>query len=536
MKSFITLAALLAASVPSIFASEPLRPETSVANGTTSTLNAAAASSTNACGVTPEVCLSCDNQNITDASGASYTVYCASMINSTDRYTATNANATGTYRLCMQACDDFSGCLGAYYSTFGDCILATGTFSNLVQAEGYTAFRKVVVSSSSTRTHSTTTKLPISTTSLLFPSVTGTVASATSGGSTNMSSSCQATAISCPSCDGKVVTDDRGKSYTVYCDNQLFADSDCSIQRWASPQGCLAECDTFTWCKGSTFWPQGNCELAKGSNVFPQLMPGYTAFLPIASVGAATIPQTSPSRYPTGIATSTRSKTRTSTRSSSRAAMTFSTVTLSGPSATPTSGCIPSAARCPACDGFTVTDKVNQTYSITCASEPICQYIVEASPGGTNTSQELCRENCDADPICFVALWNDGHCDLCEGAIDGLIAADAPTDYVVFLAELASSTTSAAHAQTFITAPAPSSTAVSTTATLSSLSVTASPLTSSSTSSTPPSTTVVSITATLSSLSVTASPPTSSSASFVPPLTDGSVSFATTGGQTRAVV
>lgn len=232
--------------------------------------------------------------------------------------------------------------------------------------------------------------------------------------------------------------------YKVYCDYQLFADSDYSVQSWTSPSGCLLECDNYTWCKGATFWPQGNCELAKGADVFPQEMPGYTAFLPAPDATKTPNPQNSPSRYPTGTIPPV-------TTHNTRSAYTFKTVTdtLVGSSTTLTAPtCTPSAARCPVCHGVTTTDTLNQTYTITCASEPICQDSVNK---GTAFSQDVCMKKCDADPICFAALWNNTQCHLCEGAIDGFV--DAPAEYVVFLA-----------GNTTASATAPSSVPVTTTA------------------------------------------------------------------------
>ena len=254
--------------------------------------------------------------------------------------------------------------------------------------------------------------------------VSGSVFASSTAGSTNTSGACNASAISCPACNNEVVTDDRGKSYKVHCDNQLFAESDYSIQQWTSPSGCLLECDDYTWCKGATFWPQGNCELAKGSDVFPQDMPGYTAFLPVVTGTAVKAPATSPSRFPTYAYTSVR-KTKTSSH------LTFQTVTLTGPSASTTASCVSSAARCPECEGETVKDAVNSTYIISCSAEPVCQNIVNTG----RASQDTCMTRCDADPVCFAALWDSGECHLCEQALDGLVAFDAPAAYVVFLAE-----------------------------------------------------------------------------------------------------
>ena len=413
MKTLIIIVATVATSTLSVLAADNA---TLYSNASTSAANA--------CGNSIDICPSCNEQNITDASNTSYTVYCDSVILSTERYAVTNKDAVKTPRLCMGACDEFSGCIGTYYSA-GSCILAVGSFLNVVTDPGYTAFRRFAGPSAGAAPANSTTVYHTPSSSYHM-SATTISASATSTSSSDTTSGCQASDISCPECDGKVVTDDRGQTYKVYCDNQLFADSDYSVQRWTSPSGCLLECDDYTWCKGATLHPQGNCELARGENVFPQEMPGYTAFSPVAT-GVPKAPPAHPSMYPTGAFTS-------ATRMSSFLVGSSPASTQSGPATTQSpTGCHTASARCPECDGMKIMDSDNQTYVITCVEKPICEDIVNAG----NASQAACLARCDADPICFAALWDTGHCDLCQGLVANFSAFDAPAAYVVFLWQLA---------------------------------------------------------------------------------------------------
>lgn len=177
---------------------------------------------------------------------------------------------------------------------------------------------------------------------------------------------CQASSISCPDCDGAYIEDAFGKTYHVFCDNRLYSDSTYAVQRWLTPTGCMAECDNFTWCGGSTYWPEGNCQLARGEDVFPQERRGYTAFLPVNV--SHTTPPPELSAYPTGTFTSARQSSTTSSSGS----------------------CDPSEIRCPQCDALTLHDGFNESCRVQCNFEPICNDITGRYG---RTSQNSCIEH-----------------------------------------------------------------------------------------------------------------------------------------------
>lgn len=202
MMSLITVGVCLATYMPSIAA----------ASNTTASPSALSTSTATACGAAADICPACDLQNITDASGASYKVYCNSIISSTELDAVTNAQAAGTPRLCMEACDEFAGCIGAYYYV-GSCVLATGALEGIVQETGNTAFLRYAATafaSSSALSSRSMASTRVHTSS--HATATGVLASSTSGASSNTSSSCKAAAIGCPSCDGEEVTDSRGQT------------------------------------------------------------------------------------------------------------------------------------------------------------------------------------------------------------------------------------------------------------------------------------------------------------------------------------
>ncbi|TKA61373.1 hypothetical protein B0A55_12013 [Friedmanniomyces simplex] len=513
-----------------------------------------------------------------DYAGNSYAVTCDSFIASTDQYAAASGVINTTYQ-CLEACDELTGCLGVYFLPVTDavCTLITGAIVGVEPQEGYNAYVRQGAPNATAPASSSGTNV-ISILASISASISKSVASSVSTSYyqptsiSNVSSvaapaKCPASNITCPACDGEKVIDDRGNAYKVFCDNQLYADSDYNVQQWLSPDGCLAECDNYSWCKGSTFRPEGNCQLAKGENVFPQEMQGYTAFLPVpnSTVVAAAAPH-APSAYPTVNGYSAVAASPPST---------FATVTSSPtqPSSTPppTSPCNLDIARCPACDGANVTDWLNQTYTISCNEIPICGLVVNRA---NYTLQFECLEYCDADPVCFAAMWETGRCDLCQETLEGkaLQVQAGPADYVyyypvsqgVVASKTASSTrssgamalsTSNMGGASTVSSPLATPTVQVITGTLTSL-PTAPQATATSvktslsvpqvqqdtfiTAPAPSSTaTMIEITGTVTNLggaaSVTSGAPTTSSVSFVPPLTDGSVSLATPGGQTRRV-
>ncbi|KAK3117315.1 hypothetical protein LTR53_001432 [Teratosphaeriaceae sp. CCFEE 6253] len=462
--------------------------------------------------------------------------------------------ANNNTNLCLQACDGFEGCVGIFMSP-SSCALAVGTFAGTVQRPGYDAYVRVDASIattiSPTSTSSTLSDASSVSTSYFQPTK---VPSPGSNLTTPVpSSNCTAETMACPACDGKVVVDDNGRSYKMFCDNEVYADGDYNVQRWTSPLGCLAECDSFSWCKGSTFWPQGNCQLAKGENVFPQEKLGYTAFLPLPNKTATAVAApTAPSAYPTN----------TGYSAISAPPSTFSTV-ISAPQASTTSLCNPDIASCPACDGKNVTDWLNQPYTISCHEVPICGLVIDRA---NHTLQFECLEYCDADPVCFAMTWESGCCELCQETLEGkamqLVAGRADVVYYypltpgVVASRKRSATTSSTRRPSSTLATTHSSAVsthhgVSITGTVTSLPVAAAPTSvqaqasasvtiglelsvsiSASTSSRKAS--GVKITGTVTVLSAAASATSlatsiTSSASFVPPLTDGVVSFATPG-------
>ncbi|KAK0799635.1 hypothetical protein LTR91_009824 [Friedmanniomyces endolithicus] len=425
--TFLTLASRTA------FAVETLLSNTT-ANATTTTtaasISATLSAALNACGTTFDPCPACDGQTMQDDAGISYAVTCDSFIASTDQYAAANG-VINTTSQCLQACDELTGCLGVYFLPVTDavCTLITGSIVGVEAQQGYNAYVRQGapnVTTPSSSSYVNTISVASRVTTSYYQPTEDPIASPPSSNVSAIAAvpKCPATNITCPACDGEFVTDARNRTYKVFCDNQLYADGDYNIQRWVSPEGCLAECDNYSWCMGSTFRPEGNCQLAKGQNVFPEEMKGYTAFLPVPNKTAVAAAPQSPSAYPTTDGYSAVAVSGPST---------FATITSGSvqPSSTSSPSCDPYIARCPACDGAKVTDWLNQTYTISCNEVPICGLVVNRA---NHTLQFECLEYCDADPVCFAASWESGSCNLCQETLEGrtLEVQEGPADYVYY--------------------------------------------------------------------------------------------------------
>ena len=143
---------------------------------------------------------------------------------------------------------------------------------------------------------------------------TRTSASSTRRMSSTTSATCHASAISCPQCNDAEIKDPGGKTYRVFCNNQLYSEKNYPLQHWVTPAGSMAECDRMDKCEGTTFWPEGNCQLAIGEDVFPESRQGFTAFLSVSL--SYTAPPPLLSAFPTGAFTSGVPTTKRSSWSS----------------------------------------------------------------------------------------------------------------------------------------------------------------------------------------------------------------------------
>jgi hypothetical protein len=218
------------------------------------------------CQLSAVSCPECNSAFVEDSLGSIYQVLCNGQW----------VHSSHTHVLdfdlprCMVQCESTLGCLGLAISPAG-CGLAIGDESNIQGSS------------------------PDTTAFLLSPSNAPTPFPSSSTGTAK---SCQASSVSCPACANAYVKDNQGKIYHVLCDSSLYSERFYSVQHSVTPGGCMLACDNHAWCRGANFQSPGNCELARGEDVFPQRRSGSTAFLPVDLSYTPPPPQLS--AFPTG--------------------------------------------------------------------------------------------------------------------------------------------------------------------------------------------------------------------------------------------
>ena len=387
-------------------------------------------------------CPRCSGQTIDVGQFGHYFVSCDTIYTNVTFYDDIHNATVGE---CIDACTELGDCYAPVISPEGKCLLATGNNDpSIAKADGFAALMPRF-----------TGALPEPT-----PSFTEVLASSTAIANTSTSSvkakpttsnRCPIDNIACPHCNGAHIVDELGKTYRVYCNNQLFSESTYSPQEWLSPEGCLAMCDNFNGCEGTTFWPQGNCELARGPDTFPEHKEGFIAFLPVNL--SYTPPPDQLSAYPTEPITSPTHATRTPPRStiSRTASRTRPSKTRRSSTSTASSECNPSNITCPECNFYKLTDGFKEPYTVRCNVEPSCGDIAVRYG---NTQRDACLIYCDTDPTCLAAIYEDGQCSLCEGSLQGVNTYSLQDEYVVFIADSAlNSSNSSTTASTSIPQP-----------------------------------------------------------------------------------
>ena len=327
------------------------------------------------CSYTSPLCPACNDSIFNVGEVGAFVFTCDTILSNVSYYVDVHP---ATPRQCIDACMESGFCLSPVISPDGTCLLASGNNPKVEYRSGwavleprFTGGLPAPPGSAHLEPASSTTSHHIS----IHSSIDRTKTTILTAISSVVTSQCQASSISCPHCNGAFVKDAFGKTYHVFCDNQLFSQNNYAVQHYLTPGGCMAECDNFTGCKGSTYWEGGSCQLAKGEDVFPQEDPGYIAFLPVNSTYSPPAPVLS--AYPTGPFTSAKSPsakttssktpapshlssqrskssvTRTSATTSSLRTTWISTLKVT-PSPAPTGGT--HQVSCPSYDNVPVTD------------------------------------------------------------------------------------------------------------------------------------------------------------------------------------
>lgn len=84
--------------------------------------------------------------------------------------------------------------------------------------------------------------------------------------STPTTAVCVAGQVTCPACDGEIVSVDTMSFYTVECDASLSSDTEIDQPAYITPYQCLTLCESTTDCVGTTQASDGTCSLVVGTN------------------------------------------------------------------------------------------------------------------------------------------------------------------------------------------------------------------------------------------------------------------------------
>lgn len=356
-------------------------------------------------------CPACAASMIPYGALGSYAVTCDSIYTNVRYYR--DIHQANVFQ-CIEACQDLRDCYAPVVSPDGTCLLAVvepEIKPTVALGIGYAVLEA--------RSFSNTTS-SIQTASSMEPEggappwMTYSSPASTTTTTAVQSPTCQASEISCPRCGGAHIKDPFGKLHEVLCDTQVRSEKYYSIQEWLTPAGCMAECDKYDWCKGSNFWPDGNCELARSEDAYPVSRSGYTAFV---SVDVRT-----PTPPLLALQTSSQPAMSTAEQTSSAYPAAQSSVPK----------CDYRHIKCPACHDVQLTDGLRRTYCIRCDLQPICAVMEGRHEHDTPNS---CMEQCDEEPGCQAAIFEQGRCAVCLGTIESFTPWVFPHEYAVFIAD-----------------------------------------------------------------------------------------------------
>ncbi|KAF2721345.1 hypothetical protein K431DRAFT_294383 [Polychaeton citri CBS 116435] len=286
---------------------------------------------------------------------------------------------------------------------------------------------------------------------------------------------CSPNDLQCPLCKDVTVTDSRRIPYEIRCDSYLFSNRTYTYPGRFNSNDCLELCDLNATCTGGYLAPGKRCTLAFDidGNFSFLIQPDYISFIaankgfrnittasapfigteinPVNSIShqsihlptvvtqnlTATVQPIGPMHLtPYGGASSSETKqtvTKILTATVQPIPESYSHVSFTyqpsaTPSLTPEEFCDPSDMNCPACDGLIIQDAFNQSYRVQCNYRPTCQQLVGYYG---RLPIDVCLHNCDVTPLCFAAIFSNGHCDLCEGNMEG--AYGRQNNYTVFI-------------------------------------------------------------------------------------------------------
>lgn len=289
---------------------------------------------------------------------------------------------------------------------------------------------------------------------------------------------CEAGQVTCPACDGEVVSVDTMSYYTVECDATLSSDDAVIQPSYITPYQCLMLCESTTDCVGTTQSSDGTCSLVTGTTYkvessiasaiafvrvpyvsmgtfdstntsasdplaskffssasftlrpYPTSYPNISAIPPVPMPSPINVTYPNTTAYPTPSGAPIMNiPTPIYTNFTLPNATAPANTSLPMSTSLPTNGtCSISNPTCPACDNKTLVDNHNVTYTV------FCGYSLDATLDyafGEPIPASYCMSRCDeGNSTCFGTSWSTEECVLALGDFVGM--AEDP-DHMAFV-------------------------------------------------------------------------------------------------------
>ena len=199
---------------------------------------------------TPVLCPDYNGTAFTDNNNVQYEIHCGF-----DYQGGGNVYAAESFENCLGICDNTSGCKAVSFvggNGAGSCYIkdATGSLN-------YDGSTNAAVRVSGSGSASSSVQQTLITSEANTASMTSTMASSPSQSLTPYPSSTSPSTpdAACPDADGEEITDDNGRSYTIYCSSDTTGDGAFGTRTFDSGTftQCMDACDELSEC-GAWVW------------------------------------------------------------------------------------------------------------------------------------------------------------------------------------------------------------------------------------------------------------------------------------------
>ncbi|KAI6835041.1 glycoside hydrolase family 16 protein [Hortaea werneckii] len=199
---------------------------------------------------TPVLCPDYNGTAFTDSNNVQYEIHCGF-----DYQGGGNVYAAESFENCLGICDNISGCKAVLFvggNGAGSCYVKDATGSLNYDGSTNAAVRVLGSGSATSSVQQTLITSEANTASTTSMSTDSSSRSLTPYPSSTSPSTPDAT---CPGADGEEITDDNGRSYTIYCSSDTIGDGAFETRTFDSGTfaQCMDACDELSEC-GAWVW------------------------------------------------------------------------------------------------------------------------------------------------------------------------------------------------------------------------------------------------------------------------------------------